>query len=75
MAYEEAERLPRPEGPERVRTALVSAVASGVSALVVQLVVGQTNRLVLLLLVAVVSALSFGIRYLVNPRPSRNPWK
>ena len=75
MQREEAERPPRAKGPERVRSAVIGAVASGLSVLVIQLVVGQTNWLVLVSLVVLASALSFSIRYFANPRPYRNPWK
>ena len=74
MQREAAERPPRPEGRDRVRSAAVSAVGGALSVLVLQLVVGRTSGLVFVVLVVVAAAVNFGVRFLANPRTYRNPW-
>ena len=75
MEREVAERPPRPPRPERIRSAATGAVASGVTVLLLQLVLGGTSGLALAGFVLLASGISFAIRYFANPRPYRNPWQ
>ena len=68
MRRQDAVRRPRPEGREGLRSAAVGGVGAGAVVLVVQLALGRTSGLVLGALVGLSAALSFGVRYLANPR-------